>query len=349
MESVKISSIVPIYNAVSNGRLRKLLNCLKNQTIKEIEFILVFDSPTDNSIEEAKIVIGNDNRFIFIENDKNLHIGRSRNKGLSFAKGEYVAFADDDDLLKPDMYKNLYEVAKKNNADVVVSPAIFNNQGEESIEFFDYDAPDLQQYFIDRLVGEISEDEKKSEPYPYLWGNGNMWNKIFRRSVIVHHHIQFVDTRYCCFEDVLFQLEFFCNAVTVVSDPTPYYTHIYYNNRSNTSMSEGYNSDLSRCNFLSNLLELHLSYPERISKDRTEKKVLDTLMNIYPRVLNHSISTAIKLQKCFKSGHLNYLIGWYPSYIREYVLKTKMHYLHYIIILKILLIVSYGKNICSLR
>lgn len=333
---VSVSVIVPVHNAVSGGRLTRLLGSLKAQSLQGIEFVLVFDKPTDDSIIIAKQVVGGDSRFVFIENEENLHIGLTRNRGLAAAKGEYIAFADDDDMMASEMYANLYDIAQKENADIVVSPAIFNNQGKKSIEHFDYQVSDLQQYFVNRLIGAISENEKYTDPYPYLWGNGNMWNKIFRRSLIVDNHISFVNTKYCSFEDVLFQLELFCLTKKISYDMTPYYTHIYYENRLNTSLTKEYTSNSNRCTFLSKLMVIRDTYPQVISKDRVEKKVLDTLIDIVSKnVKSLHIKNAITILNKVDTYNLCKTIRWYPQFLQRETWNVRKFYLQYIFLLKL--------------
>ena len=328
MKNIHVSVIVPIFNASSDGRLARLLQCLKGQNMRGIEFILIFDCPTDDSYEIAKKVVDKDERFLFVQNKTNQHIGYTRNIGLNMASGEYIAFADDDDEMAPDMYADLYALAKREDADIVASPAIFDNCGEKSVELFEEKVIDLRQYFIDRLVGEISEREKKSKPYPYLWGNGNMWNKIFRKSIIKEHDIQFVDTKCCSFEDVLFQLEVFCMSSKVVSDMTPYYTHIYYKNKSNTSQSREYTSVLNKCNFLLELIELHYSFPQKIAKERVEKKVLDTLIDLVDKLkVNDKNRDLNKILNASQLRHLNLFIHWFPSFILRESVRIQIYYL----------------------
>lgn len=328
MEYIHVSVIVPIYNASSDGRLVKLLQCLKEQNMRGIEFILIFDCPTDDSYEIAKKIVDKDERFLFVQNKINQHIGYTRNIGLNMARGEYIAFADDDDEMAPDMYADLYALAKREDADIVVSPAIFDNCGEKSVELFEGNAIDLRQYFIDRLVGEISERERKSKPYPYLWGNGNMWNKLFRKSIIKEHGIQFVDTKCCSFEDVLFQLEVFCLSRKVVSDMSPYYTHIYYRNRSNTSRSKEYTSISNKCNFLLRLIELHLLFPQKIAKERVEKKVIDTLIDFVDKLkVNDKDRDLNTILNASQLRHLNLFIHWLPSFIFRESVRVQIFYL----------------------
>lgn len=349
MKNVKLSVIVPIYNAVSNGRLSRLLNCLKNQTLEEIEFVLVLDRPTDNSINETIRIVGDDDRFILVENKENLHIGLSRNKGIELSKGYYIAFADDDDMMRFDMYEKMYDLAIETDADIVVSPAIFNDRGKETIEYFDDKSPNLQQYFVNRLSGEISDQEKRLDPYPYLWGNGNMWNKIFKRSIVIDKNIRFVNTRNCCFEDILFQLELFSLTDRIVCDMIPYYTHIYYSDKSNTSITREYNSEVNKINFLSKLIDLYYTYPQIISKDRIEKKVLNMLLPIISRSPMGIMASKSYFMDCFNTFRLYHLIRWYPGFMHEKGITTQIRQLYYVALLKFYLLLCYGKNLCSLR
>ena len=99
----KVSIIVPIYNA---GKfLEKCLDTLVNQTLKDIEIILVLDCPTDGSDRIAREYAEKDPRIRLIINEQNLNIGLSRNEGLKIARGEYIGFSDHDDWRELDMYK----------------------------------------------------------------------------------------------------------------------------------------------------------------------------------------------------------------------------------------------------
>ena len=94
----KVSIIVPIYNA---GKfLEKCLDTLVNQTLKDIEIILVLDCPTDGSDRIAREYAEKDPRIRLIVNEQNLNIGLSRNEGLKIARGEYIGFSDHDDCTK---------------------------------------------------------------------------------------------------------------------------------------------------------------------------------------------------------------------------------------------------------
>jgi len=113
---IKVSVIVPIYNV--EPYLRRSLNCLVNQTLKDIEIICINDCSPDNSLTILKEYAKKDNRIKIIDFKKNQGVSVARNSGMEIAKGEYMAFCDPDDYMDLDFCEKLYEVAKIKNADI---------------------------------------------------------------------------------------------------------------------------------------------------------------------------------------------------------------------------------------
>ena len=113
---IKVSVIVPVYNA--EQYINKCLDSLINQTLKNIEIIVVNDGSTDKT---KKIVEGykKDNPNIILINTKNKGVASARNKGLEYATGEYIGFVDSDDYVDTNMFNDMYDFAKKNNYDSV--------------------------------------------------------------------------------------------------------------------------------------------------------------------------------------------------------------------------------------
>ena len=113
----KISVIVPVYNV--EKFIRRCLDSIRNQTLKDLEIILVDDGSTDNSgvicDEYAKL----DNRIIVIHKE-NGGLSSARNRGLDSASGEWIAFVDSDDYLEKNMYETLYKTAIDENVDICV-------------------------------------------------------------------------------------------------------------------------------------------------------------------------------------------------------------------------------------
>ena len=113
----EISIIVPVYNA--EKYINSTLDALKNQTLKNIEIILVNDCSTDKSLHILNDYAKKDNRFKVISLNKNSGPAMCRNEGLKVAKGDYIGFCDCDDFVDLNFYEELYKKAVTDNADIV--------------------------------------------------------------------------------------------------------------------------------------------------------------------------------------------------------------------------------------
>jgi len=113
----KITIIIPVYN--TEKYLHRCLDSILAQTFTDFECILIDDSSKDNSIEICEDYAKKDNRVIALKNDKNMGASLTRQKGLSYAKGEYIQFIDSDDYIEKDMLEKMYDKASKENLDIV--------------------------------------------------------------------------------------------------------------------------------------------------------------------------------------------------------------------------------------
>ena len=114
---IKISVIMPIYN--DEEKIYDSINSVLSQSLTDIELICVDDGSTDNSLRILKSLAEKDDR-IRVFSQKNQGSGKARNKGISEAKGEYIAFLDSDDqMVDNDALNQLYTEAKKNNVDML--------------------------------------------------------------------------------------------------------------------------------------------------------------------------------------------------------------------------------------
>lgn len=115
----KISVIFPVYNV--EYYLEEALDSIKNQTfINNIEVLMIDDGSTDNSryiIE--KYALDYDNFYAFHKENEGLC--SARNFGLTKAKGEYIHFLDSDDFIIPNFYEKLYEIASKDDYDIITT------------------------------------------------------------------------------------------------------------------------------------------------------------------------------------------------------------------------------------
>lgn len=117
---IKVSVVIPVYNA--QNFIRQCLDSILGQTFSEFEIICVDDGSTDNSYEIlTEYASRNDN--ITVVKQENAGQGVARNRGVSLARGEYVAFVDADDYLHEGNLRILYQTAKETKADITVCKA----------------------------------------------------------------------------------------------------------------------------------------------------------------------------------------------------------------------------------
>lgn len=114
---IKVSVIVPFYNV--EKYIEKCLTSLINQTLQEIEIILVNDGSQDNSVIIAKEFQEKYSGKIKYYEKPNGGLGDARNFGINYATGEYIAFLDSDDYVESAMYEEMYKNAKQEDADMV--------------------------------------------------------------------------------------------------------------------------------------------------------------------------------------------------------------------------------------
>ena len=117
MQNIKVSIIVPVYNV--EPYLRRCLDSLINQTLKDIEIICINDCSPDNSISIIKEYAEKDKRIKVINFEKNCGVSMARNAGIKIAMGEYIGTVDPDDYVDLNYYEKLYFKARETNADIV--------------------------------------------------------------------------------------------------------------------------------------------------------------------------------------------------------------------------------------
>lgn len=134
MAEKKVSVIIPVYNV--EKYLGECLESVINQTLTEIEIICVDDGSTDNSLDILYKYAIKDARVKNVMLRANYGLSYARNRGMEVAEGKYIYFLDSDDYIKEETLEELYELAEKDNTDIIVfgSTIIFEN---DSLRLFD--------------------------------------------------------------------------------------------------------------------------------------------------------------------------------------------------------------------
>ena len=114
---MKVSVIVPVYNVYKY--LDKCLNSLVNQTLKDIEIIIVNDGSKENEEEIINKYLDKYSNIKYYKKE-NGGLSSARNYGISKSIGKFIGFVDSDDYVDINMYEKMYNAAESNEADIVV-------------------------------------------------------------------------------------------------------------------------------------------------------------------------------------------------------------------------------------
>lgn len=120
----KISIVLPVFNG--ERYIKKAIESVLNQSLDDIELIVVNDGSTDNTLN---IVDSFDDERIVLINQVNQGPGAARNKAIEMASGEYVMFLDSDDWFCDGAFEIAYSEAYKNNTDISIFQIIKYGSG----------------------------------------------------------------------------------------------------------------------------------------------------------------------------------------------------------------------------
>ena len=113
-----ISVIVPIYNV--EPYLRNCLDSLKNQTLKQIEVIMIDDGSTDDSGKIAEEYVSETYPIFRCIHTENRGLSAARNRGIDEARAEWIMFVDSDDWVDREFCRISYKKAINNGSDLII-------------------------------------------------------------------------------------------------------------------------------------------------------------------------------------------------------------------------------------
>ena len=248
----KISVIVPVYNV--ERYIDKCLDTLVNQTLKDIEIIVVDDGSPDKSSDIYNKYAGRDERVKIIKK-MNAGVSEARNTGMEAATGELFMFVDSDDWLPLDGCEILYDQYEKTQADMILADAYIVTDGRVKkndvfCEAFTTEDKDCFKAYQKACIGYCYN------PKPAIkWnipGLGSPWNKLFKRSIIKEHNLRFDPYVKGIYDDNLFTLHYLMHirSLSYVKKP------VYYFRLVSGSLTQGYKA---------NTLEINSRIFERIN------------------------------------------------------------------------------------
>jgi CDP-glycerol glycerophosphotransferase len=204
----RVSVVVPIYNV--EPYLERCLDSLAGQTYADLEIVMVNDGSTDRSAEIAEAFSARDPRFRLVE-QPNRGLSAARNTGIDQASGEFLAFADSDDIVAPAAYELLVGALDESGSDLATGNVHrLSSTGSRQVGF-------LANAFAETRLGTHIRRDRR------LMHDRMAWNKLWRRSFWDREGRRFPEGR--IFEDtpVTLPLHFAARAVDVISDVVYYW------------------------------------------------------------------------------------------------------------------------------
>lgn len=247
MQKPLVSVIVPIYNAQNN--IVRCVESIRRQTYENLEILLLNDGSKDVSYPVCEMLSKADARIVLIDKE-NSGVSATRNLGMRMARGKYLQFVDADDTLEPFATELLVQRAEDNNADLVIAAynriVPYKPKKEAKLDPL---LPNKKKQLTERLakfqtfgflpMGFMTKEEfacgLMQEPASFYYGV--MWNKLYRREIIMAHDIR-CDEEFTWSEDMLFNLSYIRYADSFYAIRTPLY---YYSRRRKHSLSASVN------------------------------------------------------------------------------------------------------------
>lgn len=224
----KVSVIVPVYN-VPERYLEKCVSSLVNQTLNDIEIILVDDGTPDTSGKLCDDFAKKDSRIKVIHQE-NKGLCGARNTGVKSSTGEWISFVDGDDWIEPNAYEKLYNIGTKNNVDVVMFGYVKDYPSKSIIMHYD-------KYFENKKVYNTSEDIAYLQKM-ILNYNANCAmapTKFIRKSVIEKYNIYHDEKLRQGAEGIEFNIRLFSKIKSALFLNETFY-HYIYNDESITTV-----------------------------------------------------------------------------------------------------------------
>lgn len=218
---IKVSIIVPVYNV--EKYLRQCLDSIVTQVLSDIEIICVDDGSNDSSgliLDEYSEKYEN----LYVIHKENAGYGSAMNVGLKRSTGEYIGIIESDDFTVPNMYDELYQIAKDKELDFVKS-CYYEYYGKEAAVHHSFDSVKCNEVF------------GQKENMNKLYVTKCIWSAIYRRQFLLERHINFLETPGASFQDCSFWFKVCVSAKRGYFFPKPY-VHYRIDNENSSVKSE---------------------------------------------------------------------------------------------------------------
>jgi FkbM family methyltransferase len=212
-----VSVVVAVHNV--EKYLSQCLDSLVNQTLTNIEIIVVNDASTDKSLAILKEYQSRHPNVRVIDCKNNIGLASVRNLGIRLSKGTYIGFVDGDDWVDIKMFEAMYRRIKDDNSDVLIADAtVFYEDSKTFGKFFDQHIRQILDPQMKRVPFDLSSDSRILLLEPVAW------IKLYKRSFLQEHGLNF-EGGMNSYEDICFHFAVLLQAtrISLTDDAFPFY------------------------------------------------------------------------------------------------------------------------------
>ena len=191
----KVSMVVPVYN--NERYVRRCVESLLAQTLKDIEIICINDGSTDSSSAILHEYAAQDNRVVVLDKE-NSGYGVNINRGFAMATGDYVGILESDDFAEPNMLEVLYDAAIENDLDIArANFSLYWSEPEHDVflELF-------KSYECERVIDPSNRPDQHC-----FYVQPAIWSAIYKRSFIEENKLVLLETPGAAYQDTAFNFK----------------------------------------------------------------------------------------------------------------------------------------------
>lgn len=237
----KVSVIVPVYKV--ENYLTQCLDSIVNQTLKDIEIIVIDEGDKDRCREIIDYFESIDGRIVAVH-EKQGGYGNSVNRGFELAHGEYISIIESDDFIEKDMLEKLYAQITRFDADIVKSP------------YYEYRTQDDEKIvpIIKDLIEQLPENKAfELKNYPILLStHPSIWAGLYKTEWLKKTGIKFLTKG--AYLDIKFRFETLLSAKKICWLSKPFY-HWRVTNPTSTNASWNLKAALERWDYIHSCFE----------------------------------------------------------------------------------------------
>jgi len=206
-----ISIIIPVYNV--GEYIKECLDSILMQTYNDLQIIIVDDASSDNTMNIVKEYEEKFEDFTILY-QKNQGVSVARNTAFDYIKGEYTIYIDPDDFLELNMFENMYNRAKKNQADIVISEYYVYYNEKNNKNYIEKYSIDSEKIYNNYEVMDLMLNYELQ---------GQLWNKLFKTELLKRIKFRFEPNRYIQDAFPVFKAIYQSKGISFIDKPLYYY------------------------------------------------------------------------------------------------------------------------------